>query len=57
MGIDIEKALKMLESLTSEEWEKLREKIDADSDKEAEEESRIVLRAYAKYRNPPTQDE
>jgi hypothetical protein len=55
-GIDIETALKKLESLIPEEWKKLREKIDADIDKETEEESKKVLREYAKRRNTPTQD-
>lgn len=56
MGIDIEKSLKRLESLTPEEWEKLREKIDADTDRETEEESKKALREYAKLRNPQIQN-
>ena len=54
MSIDIGERLQRLEKLTPEEWEKLRDKIDADTDRETEEESKKVLRKYAKLRNPST---
>ena len=57
MGIDIGRALRKLESLTPDEWKKLREKIDADTDQETEEESKKVLRKYAARRNPPPDDD
>ena len=52
MGIDIGKALRKLERLTPEEWETLRAKIEADTDKETEEESKKVVREYAARRGP-----
>ena len=55
MGIDIGKALRKLERLTPEEWETLRAKIEADTDKETEEESKKVLREYAVRRGPEAQ--
>lgn len=57
MSINIGERLRRLEKLTPEEWEKLRDKIDADTDRETEEESKKVLRQYAKLRNRPTQNE
>jgi hypothetical protein len=52
MGIDIGKALRKLELLTPEEWETLRAKIEADTDKETEEVSKRVVREYAARRGP-----
>jgi len=52
MGIDIGERLRKLEELTPEEWETLRDKIDADTDWETEEESKKVLREYAKRVHP-----
>jgi hypothetical protein len=54
MSIDLGERLRRLEELTPEEWKKLRDKIDADTDRETEEESKKVRRKYAKPRNPPT---
>ena len=54
MGIDIGERLRMLEELTTEEWAKLCEKIDADTNRETEKESRKVLREYAKLQDTPT---
>ena len=56
MSTDIGERLRRLEELTPEEWEKLREKIDADTDSETEEESKKVLREYAKLPDRPIQD-
>jgi len=57
MSINIGERLRRLEKLTPEEWEKLRDKIDADTDRETEEESKKVLREYAKRWNPQTPTE
>ena len=56
MSIDIGERLRRLEKLTPEEWEKLREKVDADTDRETEEESKKVLRKYAKVQNTTISD-
>ena len=54
MSIDIGERLRRLETLTPDEWQKLRDKIDADTDRETEEESKKVLREYAKLQDTPT---
>ena len=54
MNKSIAEALKKLESLSPEEWQKLREKIEADDDKETQEMSKKVLAKYAAARKPQT---
>jgi hypothetical protein len=54
MSKNIGDSLDKLGQLTPEEWKKLREKIDADNDKETEEDSKKVLTGAEKLRKPPT---